>query len=937
MLKILAIDDNINQLLIIEKLVKRHFKTCVFLQALNGYEGYEMAINEMPDIILLDILMPDIDGFETCSKIKSNKQTEKIPVVFLSAVKSDPENQTKILESGANAFLLKPVNELELLLQIKAMKAISEAQKIKEKELERLEKLVNVQTTELTSQQEKNIQTENLLLEKDKMYQSLVEGSPDILYVYSTIKGGTFWSNRVKEVLQYTEDDLKENPFIWIQSIAEKDREMVIQAIENVKNGKCYDIEYKIKDKTGNWHWFRDRCITMKQNGDEFIIQGLASDITKEKRNEEILNARVWLNEIINSSNENEYLKLFLDKIEELTQSEIGFFHFVEEDQLNLSLQIWSSNTLAKICKTKPSSSHYSIDQAGVWVDCVYEKKPVIHNNYATLIHKKGLPDGHAPIVRELVVPIIRKNKTVAIFGNGNKTSDYLQTDVELVQKLAEIAWDILIQKSDSRKFELLFDMSPEGIFLMDKDGFILQVNNSLYEIIGYSGASPIGKNILHLNIFKQKQREDFVENIRDFSSGKENGPFYFKLEREDGKRIDVEVILRLIEIAGKGAILGIVRDISKIVQASEKQKRTNHFLTAVIENIPGSIWIVDQNLRMVMCNSIFKNQYNKAFNTEITVGDYILKHVSGDEEEKWRLLYTRAINGESFKIEHKRKYTEVESWNEYLFAPVLLGNNEKNLALILSLDITDRIKTKNRIEENEQKLQELNATKDKFFSIIAHDLKSPFNSILGFSDLIQESVSNNDYDQIALMSKMLNKAARQSYDLLNNLLEWSRTQRGKSEFNPLYYPLTDIINSTVNVLSLTANQKNIKINIEIDEVMVFADYNMIESIIRNLISNAIKYTYENGEIVIRALEKEHEIEIAVIDNGMGMKKDIQDKLFNIGEDVVSFGTNNEKGTGLGLLLCKEFVKAHKGKIWFNSEPELGTTFFVSLPKNSNK
>lgn len=650
MLKILAIDDNINQLIIIEKLVKKHFDACVFLQALSGNEGFEIAVNEIPDIILLDILMPDIDGFETCSRLKGNKTTGRIPVVFLSAVKSDLETRIKVIKSGANAFLLKPIDELELVLQIKAMLAISEAQKIKDKEFEKLEKLVDTQTNELTSQQMKNIQTEKLLREKESMYQSLVESSPDILYVYSTEKGATFWSKRVEEILQFTPADLIENPFIWTNAVAEQDKIKISTAIKNVKNGKCFDIEYRIKDKSGDWHWLRDRCISKIQNDDEIIIQGLATDITKEK-------------------------------------------------------------------------------------------------------------------------------------------------------------------------------------------------------------------------------------------------------------------------------------------QAVDKQIQTNNFLTAVLENIPGSIWIIDENYRMVMCNTVFRNNYNKAFNTEISVGDYIMEFVTDEEKEKWSALYKRAFDGDNYIVEYQRKYTDVETWSEFLFSPVLLDNKKKKLVLILSFDITDRIRTKKRLEENEKNLSELNATKDKFFSIIAHDLKSPFNSILGFSDLIQESVLNSDYDQIALMSKMLNKAARQSYDLLNNLLEWSRTQRGKSEFNQMLYPLTDIINSTVNVLSLSANQKNIKISLEIDEVMVFADYNMIESIIRNLISNAIKYTYEKGVIEIRALEKEHEIEISVSDNGMGMKKEIQEKLFNIGEDVVSFGTNNEKGTGLGLLLCKEFVKAHKGKIWFESEPGFGTTFFVSFPK----
>ena len=137
----------------------------------------------------------------------------------------------------------------------------------------------------------------------------------------------------------------------------------------------------------------------------------------------------------------------FLDEAEKITQSQIGFFHFVEADQINLSLQAWSTNTRNEICQILPEISHYSVDKAGVWVDCIYERQPVIHNDYASLHHRKGLPKGHAPVIRELVVPIIKADTIVAIFGIGNKPTDYTQQDVEIVQTFGEMAWDIISRK----------------------------------------------------------------------------------------------------------------------------------------------------------------------------------------------------------------------------------------------------------------------------------------------------------------------------------------------------------------------------------------------------------------------------------------------------------------------------------------------------------
>ncbi|WP_027389718.1 GAF domain-containing protein [Chrysiogenes arsenatis] len=183
------------------------------------------------------------------------------------------------------------------------------------------------------------------------------------------------------------------------------------------------------------------------QGGTPFALLGIYGDITHRKKLEDLQSAQLRLVEYAENHTVKEVLQLFLDEAETLSDSEIGFYHFVDPDQETLSLQTWSSNTLQKMCTAEGAGTHYPISRAGVWVDCVRQRKPVIHNDYMNLTHKKGLPAGHAPIVRELVIPILRDGKIVAILGVGNKKTDYTEEDVSVLQKYADLAWETVNRK----------------------------------------------------------------------------------------------------------------------------------------------------------------------------------------------------------------------------------------------------------------------------------------------------------------------------------------------------------------------------------------------------------------------------------------------------------------------------------------------------------
>ncbi len=237
------------------------------------------------------------------------------------------------------------------------------------------------------------------------------------------------------------------------------------------------------------------------------------------------------------------------------------------------------------------------------------------------------------------------------------------------------------------------------------------------------------------------------------------------------------------------------------------------------------------------------------------------------------------------------------------------------------------------RIAKSEKHLQDTNATKDKFFSIIAHDLKNPLTALLTSADLINLYFDRFDKESIKKNLARLSDIARKLSTLLDNLLQWSRAQTGHIEYLPEHIPLKDVISSCISVNRDFAIQKRIEVKSEYDgDIHVYADKNMINTILRNLLSNAIKFSNPGGTVTVDVKEKGKMAEISVSDSGIGINKENLDKLFKIDSQFSSRGTDNEKGTGLGLILCKEFIDYHNGRIWADSEPGEGSTFTFAMP-----
>jgi len=497
------------------------------------------------------------------------------------------------------------------------------------------------------------------------------------------------------------------------------------------------------------------------------------------------------------------------------------------------------------------------------------------------------------------------------------------------------------IKKMKTREYKSIIDNLQEGTIVHANDTSILFANKRAQKILGIKRSKLLGKRAneefrIFINEDSVEMKvEDFPVNIvvatkeklRKYIVGvkkpDKNEIIWCKVDATPifttDNKID-KVIVNFIEITES-------KELEKFqIQVEEKFKQ-------LIKNSFDILVLLDSNgIQQFVSDSCEKLLgYRPEELTNISVIDEM---IHPDDQEKTitefqNILNNIGIGGTQYRHRHKNGgwvYLEAFGSNQI--------NNPYINAVVLNVrDITDRKIIEEKLKENEARLSELVATKDKFFAIIGHDLKSPFNSIIGFSDLLVDQIHKQDYQGLEKYATIIQNSSKVALDLLINLLEWSRTQTGRMEFNPEYFELITFINEVTKLFWGAAQQKSITISCDLPHnIPVFADKAMLSTVLRNLISNGLKFTNPGGKIVISTEQKNEQLVVSVADNGIGIKRENIDKLFLIEESYSTTGTRNEKGTGLGLLLCKEFIEKHAGKLWVESEEGNGSVFKFTIP-----
>lgn len=356
--------------------------------------------------------------------------------------------------------------------------------------------------------------------------------------------------------------------------------------------------------------------------------------------------------------------------------------------------------------------------------------------------------------------------------------------------------------------------------------------------------------------------------------------------------------------------------------------------LSLAIEQSPVTTVITDLNGNIEFANPKFTE--TTGYSIEEAIGQNARIFKSGNKSQAdYKKLWDTILSGKNWQgiFQNRRKNGELY-WESAIISPVKDEDGTISHFLAVKEDITERIKAEEEIQKKNEELSKLNAEKDKFFSIISHDLRNPFNGFLGLTHLLAKELPQLTTEEIQDYAINLNHSASSLYKLLEDLLEWARLQQGLIPFSPDNHQLAPLIEKSLGSIREAATFKKIGIAVSvIENLSVYADENSLMTILRNLISNAVKFTPQGGMVTISATENQkNEIEFCVTDSGIGMSQDLIDNLFSLTAKTGRKGTEGEASTGLGLLLCKEFVEKHGGHIRVESAVGKGSSFFFTIP-----
>jgi PAS domain S-box-containing protein len=479
----------------------------------------------------------------------------------------------------------------------------------------------------------------------------------------------------------------------------------------------------------------------------------------------------------------------------------------------------------------------------------------------------------------------------------------------------------------------LLFENIPAILLIVDKKGYIKILNNSAKEFLGIDSENCTGKNLVDyltinqksfLNILNNSEQSEFPQSIEVKIQAKNKHTFYTSLS----------INIWFDEQQDKDLFIISIFDLTNQKMQSELIKESQLRFENIANSAPVMIWITDVNGLFTFVNKIWSEFTGRSVGEEL--GLNWIQDIHPADTNYLISVYQNSIENR-ISFSHQFRFKRKDTIYRWLMINGVPRFNETNVFLGFigtCIDITHQKEDEDYIKKINDELENANKNKDKFFSIISHDLRSPLSGIMSLLDIIvtdYESLEEDEKKEILLEAA---KTSKSTFTLMENLLDWSRVQTGQISYEPQNISLNLILVSIKNLFYQKFKEKGITINFDIKpDCFVFADLNMTETILRNLISNAIKFTPNSGSIIISFDNYENDILIIVKDTGVGMDQNQISKLFKIDMTHSTVGTSGERGTGLGLLLSKELIEKQGGKIWIESVVNEGTTFYFTLPK----
>ena len=681
------------------------------------------------------------------------------------------------------------------------------------------------------------------------------------------------------------------------------------------------------------------------ENGEVAGVFAAARDITERKKNEAVNAVRMHLVQFALTHSLDELLEETLNETERLTGSLIGFYHFVEEDQDSLSLQAWSTRTKAEFCKAEGKGLHYPITKAGVWADCVRQGKPVIHNDYAALPERKGMPQGHATVVRELVVPVVRGNKISAILGVGNKPADYTERDVETVLPIADLVGEIAERKRAEEKLHAaalyarsLIEASPDPLVTISREGRITDVNKATEQVTGRSRSELIGTDFSDYFTERDKARQGYQEV---FAQGFVKD--YPLAIRHLSGRITEVLYNASVYRNETGAVAGVfaaARDITERMQIEQALRRSEERMRRFFERQLVGMAITSPQKGWVEVNDKLCQMlgYTREELTHLTWSEMTYPEDLAPDVGQFERLLAGEIEGYMLEKRFLRKDGSIVFTN-LAVGCVRAADRSVDYVLALLEDITERKRAEQevrslnaeleqRVTQRTAELEAANKELEAFAYSVSHDLRAPLRSIDGFSAALLEDYADKVDDEGKDYLRRLRAASQRMAQLIDDILNLSRVTR--SELVREQVDLSALARAVAAELQQGEPERRVEFAIQ-DGLVTNGDNRLLRLVLVNLIGNAWKYTgnHESAHIAFGQTTADGGPAYFVRDDGAGFDMEYAAKLFIPFQRL--HAPEEFPGLGIGLALVQRIIRRHGGAIWAEGAIERGATFYFRL------
>jgi PAS domain S-box-containing protein len=717
-----------------------------------------------------------------------------------------------------------------------------------------------------------------------------------------------------------------------------------------VENGIPYDLELLVITEKQNKKWVnvKGKAIFNK-NGEISKIIGTFQDIHEKVSERLVLDKIISISTQLIGSDTNSFdYKILSDTILEISgaaYSAINLFDDSGSSFSTLSISAYDTKNLNKL-------RTYGIDISKTkWAYDENREKKIENKNITRFGSIRELTGKIIPkeIISKIekdfklgsvyLIKIIRNNNVIGDFtlfyNKGKEIENEKLVEIftnQAALTIEKIKTEEALLHNELKQKQMISGISDVIAIIRDNE-IIEYASPNILRIFGWSPAEITGKkfeNFIHpKNSIKIKNA--FISTIN--KSG-DDSPIELDILCKNGqyKTTELNATNYLNDPVIKGILINF-HDISKRKAIENEAIKLNQ----AVEHSSAAIIVTDPEANIEYVNPKFVERTGYSLN-EVKGKNPRIIQSKQTPVEVYENLWNTIKSGKEWRGEllNKSKHGHL-FWEMTSISSIKNENGEITNYVAVKENITGLKAQQEAIKEKNKMLEKINAEKDKFFSIIAHDLRSPFNSLLGLTEVMTQQLKSMTLVQIQQLAQSLNDSASNLYDLISNLLEWATLQRGRTDFEPVEIDIDNTINSCCDTLIDVARLKDISIEFSYDNsIKVWADRNMLKTILRNLVSNAIKFSPRRSKITLKVEKKiEGKIQFSISDHGIGMSKELLDNLFKIDKKTNRQGTENEPSTGLGLLLCRDLIEKHNGKIWAKSTEGKGTTFYFILYETS--